>query len=76
MASFLRILALSTFAVYVLAVKDPTKAPPPPPFLEGEPESTLDEYKKILDSLKDHPEKAEEKVEEWIKKQNDKVQVC
>ncbi|KAH7693202.1 hypothetical protein AAVH_39766, partial [Aphelenchoides avenae] len=56
MVSYLHVLALVTFAVYVLADKNPSKAPPPPPFLEGEPESTVDEYKKILEAGKDHPE--------------------
>ncbi|KAH7713228.1 Ag1 [Aphelenchoides avenae] len=74
MVSYIHVLALVTFAVCVLADKDPTKAPPPPPFLEGEPESTVDEYKKILESTKDNPEEVDAKVEEWTKKQSDKVQ--
>ncbi|KAH7662378.1 hypothetical protein AAVH_43661, partial [Aphelenchoides avenae] len=73
MVSYLRVLALISFAVCVAAEKDPTIAPPPPPFLEGEPESAVDEYKKILEAGKDHPEEVDGKVEEWIKNQSDKV---
>lgn len=75
MVSYVHAFALVTFAVCVLADKDPTKAPPPPPFLEGEPESAVDEYKKILETGKDHPEEVDGNVEEWINKQSDKVQV-
>ncbi|KAH7694275.1 Ag1 [Aphelenchoides avenae] len=74
MVSYVHAFALVTFAVCVLADKDPTKAPPPPPFLEGEPESAVDEYKKILETGKDHPEEVDGNVEEWINKQSDKVQ--
>ncbi|KAH7705848.1 Ag1 [Aphelenchoides avenae] len=74
MVSYIHVLVLVSFAVCVLADKNPSKAPPPPPFLEGEPESTVDEYKKILEADKDHPEEVDSKVEEWIKKQSDKVQ--
>lgn len=43
MVSYLYVLALVCFAVCVLADKDPSKAPPPPPLEEGKPEtSTLD----------------------------------
>ncbi|KAH7696949.1 Ag1, partial [Aphelenchoides avenae] len=74
MIRFIHVLALVSFAVCVVADKNPTIAPPPPPFLEGEPESTVDEYKKILEAGKDHPEEVDGKVEEWIKNQSDKVQ--
>ncbi|KAH7698721.1 Ag1, partial [Aphelenchoides avenae] len=74
MVSCIHVLALVTFALCTLADKDPTKTPPPPPFLEGEPESTVDEYTKILEASQDHPEEVDDKIEEWTKTQSDTVQ--